>query len=433
MQDQQSSINRRSFMGGTLAAGFSTSMALHSNVLANSKSEKLVVGVMGMGGRGNHLARSFESLENVEVAAVCDVDRKRSEAARQALNKSTGREIKSYTDFRKILDDKSIDILVIATCNHWHAPAAIMGCNAGKHVYVEKPCSHNPHEGELMIEASKRHKRLIQHGTQRRSWPMIVEGIKKLHEGVIGRVYHAHCLYTSSRGSIGKGKPTTPPAHLDYDLWQGPAPRRPFKSNMLHYNWHWLWHWGNGEVGNNGVHYVDIARWGLQVDYPTRVNYAGGHYMYDDDRETPDTSDVSLEFGDKGLITWRATSCSPFRGDEDGTFVTFTGEKGALAINRASYILYDAKGKEVERKNGASGSNGHTQNLVDGIRKGTPLAADIQTAHVSALLCHLANISHRQDKLLRCDPKHGGRILNDPEAMKLWKREYEKGWEPKVG
>lgn len=432
MSPHSHSVDRRSFLGSTLAAGLGSTLALSPSHAADRASEKLVVGVMGMGGRGNHLARSFEGRDNVEVAAVCDVDRKRAEAAATTLEEQAGRKIQAHTDFRRILDDDAIDILVIATCNHWHAPAALLGCAAGKHVYVEKPCSHNPREGELLVEASRRHGRLIQHGTQRRSWTRIAEGIRRLHEGVIGEVYHADCLYTSRRGSIGVGQPGSPPEHLDYELWQGPAPRRPFQTNILHYNWHWFWHWGNGELGNNGVHYLDIARWGLGVDYPTRVHYAGGHYRFEDDRETPDTSNVAFEFGEKGLINWRATSCSPFRGDADGTFVTFIGEGGALVVRRSGYSLYDEAGKEVETHTGPSGSDGHTQNLIDGIRQGEKLHADIEVGHVGALLCHLGNIAYRQRRQLVLDPAHRGRLPGDAEAMKLWSREYEKGWEPEV-
>lgn len=431
MTSHQSQPTRRVFLGAATAAGIGSALAQDRSAKADAANEKLVVGVMGMGGRGAALAKSFSGLENVEVAAVCDVDRTRAEKAAAALE-GDGRKVKALTDFRHILDDKDIDILAIATCNHWHAPAAIMGCNAGKHVYVEKPCSHNPHEGELMVQAAEKNKRLIQHGTQRRSWPKIVEGIRRLREEkVIGRVYHATGLYANARGPIGRGKEGPPPAHLDYDLWQGPAPRRPFKDNMLHYNWHWLWHWGNGELGNNGVHYLDVARWGMGVDYPERVYHAGGRYRHDDDQETPDTSDVTFEFGAQGMISWRATSCSTYRAD-GGAFVTFTGEGGTMAITNNGYILYDENGKEVAKESGPGGDDIHTQNFVDAIRKGTPLNADATTAHVSALYCHLGNISHRIDRMVKCDPQQGARIVGDAEAMGLWKREYEPGWEPTV-
>lgn len=432
MNAEKSHTTRRTFLGAATAAGLGSALGQTSSQKADPANEKLVVGVMGMGGRGGALARSFNRLANVEVSTVCDVDRTRAEQAAQALQKESDHKVTPVTDFRRILDDKDIDILVIATCNHWHAPAAIMGCNAGKHVYVEKPCSHNAHEGELMVQAAEKNKRLIQHGTQRRSWPKIVEGIQRLREEqVIGRVYHATGHYANSRGSIGKGTEGPPPAELDYDLWQGPAPRRPFRSNILHYNWHWFWHWGNGELGNNGVHYLDVARWGMGVDYPTRVHYAGGRYRHDDDQETPDTSDVTFEFGDRGMISWRATSCSPFRAD-GGAFVIFTGEGGSMAITSNGYILYDESGKEVEQQSGSGGDDGHTQNLVDGIRQGAPLAADALTAHLSALYCHLGNISHRLGRLVKCDPAQHGRIIDDPEAMKHWQRDYEPGWEPSV-
>ena len=432
MNPDKNRTNRRIFLGGATAASLGT-LAQVRAAKADLANEKVIVGVMGMGGRGGALAKSFNGLENVEVAMVCDVDRNRAAAAAKSLAGESDRKVAAVTDFRRILENQDVDLLVIATCNHWHAPAAIAGCAAGKHVYVEKPCSHNAHEGELLVQASKKHQRLVQHGTQRRSWPRIAEGIRRLREEkVIGRVYHAQCHYANKRGSIGIGKEGPPPAHLDFDLWQGPAPRRAFKDNILHYNWHWFWHLGNGELGNNGVHYLDVARWGMGVDLPTRVSYAGGRYRYQDDQETPDTSAITLEFGDKGMINWRTTSCSPFSGVESGTFVAFTGENGTMVIKGSGYVLYDGAGKEVERVDGPGGNDTHTQNLIDAIRNGTPLAADATTAHLSALQCHLGNISYRVDRRVKCDPANGGRIVGDEEAMGFWKREYEPGWEPVV-
>src|SRR5262249_2593679 len=201
-------------------------------------------------------------------------------------------------------------ILTVATCNHWHAPATILACAAGKHVYVEKPCSHNPNEGELMVAAARNHKRFVQMGNQRRSWPKIIEAMDQLHKGIIARGYLAQSWYYNRRPSIGHGKEAPIPEGLDYDLWQGPAPRRPFKSNYLHYNWHWFWHWGNGELGNNGIHMIDLCRWGLGVDYPVRVTSAGGRYRYADDQETPDTQVVAFEFEGRKTITWEGLSCN---------------------------------------------------------------------------------------------------------------------------
>ncbi len=196
---------------------------------------------------------------------------------------------------------KAVDALVIATCNHWHAPAAILACAAGKHVYVEKPCSHNPREGEMMVAAARKHRRLVQMGNQRRSMPAAIEAIAQLRSGVIGRVYYAQSWYLNTRPSIGAGKSAPVPEGLDYDLWQGPVPRRPFKSNYLHYNWHWFWHWGNGELGNNGVHAVDTCRWGLGVDYPVQATSVGGRFCHEDDQETPDTNVATFRFADRNL------------------------------------------------------------------------------------------------------------------------------------
>ncbi len=227
-------------------------------------------------------------------------------------------------DIRQILADPEVDALVIAAPNHWHAPAAIMACNAGKHAYVEKPCSHNPKEGELLIEAARKHNRCVQMGNQRRSGDKIIEGIKLLHEGRIGRVYYSRSWYAATRGPIGKGTPAEVPPHINYELWQGPAPRQPFTSNRLHYNWHWTWHYGNGELGNNGIHSIDLSRWGLQVDYPTRVVSLGGRYRFEDDQETADTHIVSFEFPGRKQIFWEGLSCSRDGLYGDGYGVSFS-------------------------------------------------------------------------------------------------------------
>ncbi|MFO0847948.1 MAG: Gfo/Idh/MocA family oxidoreductase [Gemmataceae bacterium] len=233
-----SSVSRRTFLGATAAA-------LPATVWA-APSDKVVVGVMGAGGRGTSLAKTFAGLPNVEVAYVCDPDEKRVNAAAAAVGKGGKSQPKAVGDFRRILDDKAVDALVCAAPNHWHGPATILACAAGKHVYVEKPCSHTAREAELMVEAARKHDRRVQVGTQRRSYPGIQEAVAKLHDGVIGRVYFAQGWYTNDRASIGNGKEGPPPAGLDYDLWQGPVPRRPFRTNTLHYTWHWFWHWGNG-------------------------------------------------------------------------------------------------------------------------------------------------------------------------------------------
>ncbi|MEK6235435.1 MAG: Gfo/Idh/MocA family oxidoreductase, partial [Planctomycetales bacterium] len=361
---------------------------------------------------------------------VCDVDKNRAESCAAQVNEGGGRKTTPITDFRRILDDADVDALVCAAPNHWHAPATILACSAGKHVYVEKPCSHNPREGELMVQAARKHKRAVQMGTQRRSGEMFTEAVQAMREGVIGRVYCARAYYHNARGSIGNGKPAGVPGHIDYELWQGPAPRKPYQSNVVHYNWHWFWHWGNGELGNNGVHTLDLCRWGMGVDYPTRVTSSGGRYRWEDDQQTPDTHVVAFEFEDRKTITWQGLSCN--RHNSAG-MVTFYGENGTLAMGDGGYTIYDARYKEVKKSSGNRGDKEHMENFLAAIRTDKPLSlnAEIEKGHKSTLLCHLGNISQRTGRALTCDPTDG-RIQNDKEAMQLWSREYAKGWEPKV-
>lgn len=422
------SINRRHFLSAALASG--VALSLHAADPQPTAADHLVVGVMGTGGRGTSLATSFAKLPGVSVAYVCDADAKRANAAASAVEKVAGKAPQPTQDFRKILDDKQVDVLVIATCNHWHAPAAILGCQHGKHIYVEKPLSHNPLEGELLVTAARKYDRRVQMGNQRRSWPKIIEAAQLVREGAIGKAYLAQSFYTNQRPSIGTGKAVPVPEGLDYNIWQGPAPRREFRSNYLHYNWHWFWHWGNGELGNNGVHMIDLCRWGLGVDYPIRVTSSGGRYRYNDDQETPDTHVVAFDFPDGKAVTWDGMSCDnkPHRHTAE---VIFHGDKGKLTIADNGYTLYDLDGKVVRKETGPSSDSLHLANFIESIRGGKSLNSDVLEAHRSTLLCHLGNIAHRTGRSLKCDPKDG-RILGDAEAMKLWSREYEKGWEPKV-
>lgn len=394
--------------------------------------DRVVVAVMGLGGRGTGHATLLAQQPNVEVAYVCDVDRGRAERAAAAVARvAGGRTPKTVTDFRRILEDPAVQGLVVATCNHWHAPAGIMACAAGKHVYVEKPCSHNAREGELLIEAARKYRRHVQMGNQRRSWPRIMEAMELVRSGnELGRVYYAQCWYTNTRPSIGHGKAAPVPEGLDYDLWQGPAPRRAFRDNYLHYNWHWFWHWGNGELGNNGVHTIDVCRWGLGVDYPVQVTSSGGRFRWQDDQETPDTNVVTYTFEGGKSICWEGLSCNqmPERRVPD---VVFHGEKGSLAINGGGYTVYDPSGKEVRKVSGPGGDTGHVGNWLQAIREDSRLKSEIEEGHKSTILCHLGNIAYRTGRALKCDSKNG-HILEDRKAMELWSREYQKGWEPKV-
>jgi len=334
------------------------------------------------------------------------------------------------TDIRRSLEGKKVDGIFSAAPNHWHAPATILGCVAGKHVYVEKPCSHNPWEGEMMVAAARKHNRVVQMGNQRRSWPAIIEAMERLHDGVIGKVRYARSWYNNARGSIGEGKPATIPATLDYSLWQGPAPERPFKDNVVHYNWHWFWHWGNGELGNNGIHSLDLVRWGLQARHPRVVSYTGGRYHFGDDQETPDSAIASYDFGETGAM-WDSSSCHPRR-NEGLPFVTFYGDEGTLENHGAGYKIFDLKGKLVEEKSGEGGDKIHIQNFFDAIRDGKKPNSDIEEGHISTMMCHLGNIAYRTRRTLVVHPENGT-ILNSADAMNsYWKREYRPGWEPKI-
>ena len=408
-------------------------------------NDRIKVAVMGVNSRGLALAQNFASQANSEVLHICDVDRLAAEKCIAAVSNVQQNRPKSSPDFRKSLEDKDLDVLVVAAPDHWHAPAAILACKAGKDVYLEKPASHNPHEGEILLKAAEKYKRVIQMGNQRRSWPNIVAAIKELHEGVIGRPYFAKTWYTNNRGPIGIGKKTAVPEHLDFELWQGPAPREEFRDNIIHYNWHWFWNWGTGEALNNGTHMVDLARWGLGVEFPTRVTSSGGRYRYQDDWETPDTQVINLEFDNNSMITWEGRSCNGINSEGSSVGVIFYGEEGAIRIDGGdNYSIMDLKNqvvKEVKYQRPVDPRNlsdptydldvFHIQNMFDAMRKGTPLAADITGGQTSTLLVQLGNIALRSGGALKVDPRNG-HILDNQEAMKFWSRDYQPGWEPTV-
>lgn len=428
--------NRREFLKWS-AAGAVASTALgatgaedESSTKRVSANDKIVLAVMGVNGRGSALAQTFMANPGAEIAYVCDVDQQALDKAMVVVEKGQSRKPQAVRDFRKALDDKSVDALVVAAPNHWHAPATILGCSAGKHVYVEKPCSHNPREGELAVEASRKYKRVVQMGSQRRSRPSIIEAVKKVQDGAIGRVMYARTWYNNRRGAIGKGQPAEVPSHLDYALWQGPAPARPFMDNVVHYKWHWFWHWGNGELGNNGIHALDVARWALNVTYPTRVASGGAKHRWEDDQQTPDTHIVTYDFGDKTIV-WEGLSWSAYGPGGSMFGMSFHGDAGTLLLADNGYKIFDLQNKETGAFGAKGGDGEHIANFLDCIRSGDRPNADIEEGHRSTLLCHLGNISHRVNRVLTIDPQ-SGRIQGDEQAMQLWSREYQPGWEPKV-
>jgi predicted dehydrogenase len=417
-------LTRRTLLTSAAAAVAGTAAANGSPA-----AERIRVAIMGLGSRGLTLVDAFLAA-GAEVAGLCDVDENAAGRAADVVAKRQEVKPRVDRDVRRLLDDASIDAVVVAAPNHWHAPATILACSAGKHVYVEKPCSHTPEEGELAVAAARKHGVVVQHGTQRRSWPWVCAAVKAVQDGTIGPVHLARSWYTNRRPSIGRGERIEPPRTLDWTLWQGPAPERPFASNVVPYHWHWRWHWGNGELGNNGVHGLDVARWALGLTFPTRVVSAGGRWYHDDDQETPDTLSVAYEFPGGKQITWEGQSCSPL-GNQGSTFgVSFHGPEASLVIDTEGWRVLDGKNVIVSEHTGSKKDDVvHVVDFLDAIRDGRRPVADIAEGHASALLCHLGTIAHRTDRVLHTRPEDGHIVGND-DAAALWTKEYRPGWRP---
>jgi len=430
------------FFGGN-ALGFS---AKSYNRIIGANDRIHVAGI-GLNGRGNGMVAVFAGQKNTEISCVCDVDsRTIPKAIKSVLDAKQESTPRSERDVRKVLEDKSIDAIYIATPDHWHSPLTIMGCKAGKHVYVEKPLSHNPNEGEMAVAAARKYNRVVQMGAQRRSAPVLTQGIQELHKGIIGKVYLAKTWYTNERKpNFLKAGPV--PEWLDYDLWQGPAPRMPYKDGLIHYNWHWFWHWGTGEALNNGTHEVDVARWGLGVDFPTRVSSIGGRFNYKDDWETPDTQITTIQYPGGASLVWEGRSANARKVEGADRGIIFYGEKGSLDTGGDSYKVYDLSGKlinevkslmkddSMQGRNTSSPSLGldnyHVIDFLDAIRNNRRPNCDVELGHKSTVAMQLGNISLRVGRDLKIDPKNG-HIIGDSDAQKLWSRSYEKGWEPRV-
>lgn len=443
-------INRRTFVRHSATAGVGLVLAakfgMHARAAsAPSANGRLRVAVAGTNSRGLAHVQMLAAVPNVEIAYICDVDDRAIKKGLDEAKKVQSTVPKGVRDFRRALDDKDVDAIAIATPDHWHAPMSILALSAGKHVFVEKPCSHNPREGELLIAAAKRSGRVVQMGNQRRSFAAMQDAIEQIRGGAIGRPYFARAWYVNTRRSIGRGKSAPVPEWLDYDLWQGPAPRRPFVDNLVHYNWHWHWHWGTGEALNNGTHEVDVCRWALGVDYATKVTSSGGRYHFEDDWETPDTQTIGWEFPGGMSMAWEGRSCNGFPVEGRSRGAMIHGTEGSVLLDAETYIFYDQKNKvvkevttkrEVDPTNTLSSTGfdaeiPHFKNFADAIREGAKLNAPIADANTSVTLLHLGNIAQRVGRALKCDPVTG-RIQNDENAMKLWGRAYERGWEPKV-
>lgn len=444
---------RRNFIRSAVAGGAMLSVGgVLEGFSANSynrivgANDRIRLAGIGVHSRGLALATNFAKQKDCSITALCDVDSQSLAKCAEKVQTVCGEKVKNtYKDLRKMLESKDIDAVFIATPDHWHAPAALLALKAGKHVYLEKPCSYAPAEGEMLVKAADIYNRKLQMGNQRRSWPNVALAIQKLHEGVIGQVHFARSWYSADRPSIGIGKPAQVPEWLDWDLWQGPAPRRPFKDNIVHYNWHWFWHWGTGEALNNGTHMVDLMRWGLQAEYPTKVSSIGGRYFFKDDWEAPDTQIINIEFGPSKSLVWEGKSCYGLKEWGCAVGAVFYGEKGNLVITSGNeYKIVDLNGKVLEEAksniavdpqnvmNPAEKLDSfHFQNFFDAIRKGTPLASNIDSGYKSTLCVQLGNISQRVGHSLSIDPTNG-HILNDDMAERLFSRDYEPGWEMKL-
>jgi len=422
----QAFFTRRDFVKLGAAAGV---LAISPQArAARSANEQITVGVMGVNGRGKALATGLASHPDCRVAAICDVDERVIGGAIDAVEAKQGKRPDSVNDFRRILDDKSIDGLVIATPDHWHALATIHACQGGKHVLVEKPCSHNIVEGQRMLAAARKHNRQVQVDTQRRSSASLKELVDFLAAGKIGKIHFARTWIVSNRENIGHAKNEATPAGVNYDMWLGPAPAREFNPNHFHYRWHWQWEYGTGELGNNGVHGLDLARWALGVDFPTSVVSSGGKYFFDDDQVTPDTQTVCYEYPGMTLV-WEHRTWSPY-GMNDSTFgVEFHGDDGMVTCDGRNWWIHRGKAPK-EQGNTASISYEleHQRNWLDAIKGAAQLTADIEIGATSAALCHLGNISQRVGRKLSWDAKTQRFPAADADANALLGREYRAAW-----
>ncbi|UTA66357.1 Gfo/Idh/MocA family protein [Emticicia sp. 21SJ11W-3] len=388
-------------------------------------NDRLRVAVIGVNGRGKDHISGFSKLDNVEVATLCDVDKVVLNERAADFEKKYAKKVHIEQDLRRVYEDKSIDAVSIATPNHWHALAAIWACQAGKDVYVEKPACHNLFEGRQLVEAAKKYNRIVQHGVQLRSSAAIQEAIQHLRDGLIGKVYMARGTVYKWRPDIGNLGKSPVPEGLDWDLWQGPAQARDFSKNYVHYNWHWFWDYGNGDIGNQGVHETDLAMWGLDVGLPEVITSAGGKYLWNDCKETPEVLTSTYQYPKEGKIIefevrpWMTNK-------EDGVEVgnIFYGDKGYMVINGYNdYKTYLGRNREPGPARNAGGD--HYKNFVDAVRAKNKalLNGPIETGHLSASIAHLGNIAYRLGRTLKFDPKTET-FPGDKEANAMLTRKY---------
>ena len=412
-------FHRRDFLR-TAAASLS---ALAAAGAADRPNDKIRLAFLGVHGRGRDLLRGFTAFDDVEIAAICDPDSNVVEEALKLAQGSQKRKPNVEKDLRHVLDDHDIDAVVVATPDHWHALATVWACQAGKHVYVEKPVSHNLVEGRRMVEAARKYDRVVQVGLQRRSSAHFKSAAEFVRSGKLGKVPFARAWIAGNRKSIGRLPDADPPAGVDYDLWLGPAPERPFNPNRFHYNWRWNWDYGTGEVGNNGVHGLDIVRWVVGLDAPLRVTSAGGRLFYDDDGQTPDTQVVTFDFPDTTVL-WehRIWSKTGLEGDAFGMRVY--GEKGTLVFDKEGWHVQDG---DAASDKAADFDGPHKRDFLERIKDGKRPNADIEEGHKSTRLCHLGNIAQHVRRELTFDAATET-LVGDAEANGLLARAYRRGF-----
>jgi predicted dehydrogenase len=403
---------------------FLTASALAVAGAAARPNEKIVLGVIGLRGRGKDLLKTFTQSDDVEVAYVCDPDLNVVPAALKVIPDRHKREARTVQDLRRVLEDRSVDAVVVATPDHWHALATVWACQAGKHVYVEKPVSHNLVEGRRMVEAARKHSRVVQVGTQRRSGEFLKQAAEYVRGGKLGKVPFARAWIAGNRKPIGKAADAKPPEKVDYNLWLGPAPERAFNPNRFHYNWHWFWDYGTGELGNNGIHGLDVVRMLLGLDAPLRVTSGGGKFFYDDDQQTPDTQVATFDFPGCSVV-WehRIWAKTGLRGKSFG--VELVGDNGTLVVDDKGWRV---EGGEDRSEKPTPTDGPHIRDFLDCVKSGRRPNADIEQGHQSTRLCHLGNVAYRLGRTLKFDAA-SETIVGDKEATAMLGREYRKGFE----
>ncbi|MCA9440922.1 MAG: Gfo/Idh/MocA family oxidoreductase [Candidatus Omnitrophica bacterium] len=421
-------VSRRKFIGSSTAAVVAAGTLASGKVFgANEKVSVCCIGIHGQG--GSHI-RDITEQEGGEVVALCDVDKNVLEERSAQLKEKTGKQAKLYGDLREVMEDDSIDAISIATPNHWHSLAAILGCQAGKDVYVEKPISHNIFEGRQLVNAAKKYNRVVQHGTQSRSNPTLMRDIQLMHEGFLGDIYMAKgfTYKTGNRHSIGHAEFKSPPDNLNWDLWQGPAERAKYCDNYVHYNWHWFWQYGNGEFGNQLVHEMDVGVWGLNGGVPIASSSTGGRYIWGDQGVTPNTQVTTFHYANGKTLLMEVRNLGSYKeAGLETTGNTFFGEKGYY-VRDHGFFDYDGNPIKVDKELPYSPHKFY--NFFKTVKSRNPAdnPCDALVGHISAMHCHIGNTAYRLGRNVRFDPETE-RYIDDPEANETISREYEKGFE----